>query len=324
MYNLDFFCTKATFKGRGGFKMNLLTIDISILPSVRLIGHVDYTRPWKHFHRTINEYILYIVKSGDLYIKEGTNEYHLVKGDILILEPNIEHYGYKEAICHYYYFHFMHPKIKPIMEKSYDDISKELIVRRKSSLNSEYLNYNSDTDPEFYLPKYYHYENEKELVSLLTNADNDYYQRYEGYKRIVALKLLEILIKISREYTSTKIENFQPHFSRAFIKCRNIQHYLDSNYQSKITSVDIEHVFESNYDYLNRIFQKMTGFTISNYINILRINHAKDLFDTTPLKISEVGYLVGIDDPYYFSKLFKKITGVTPSQYIKMKNESKI
>jgi YesN/AraC family two-component response regulator len=283
---------------------------------------VDYTKPWKHFNRTINEYILYFVKSGDLYIKEKAKEYHLAKGDLLLLEPDIEHYGFKEASCHYYYFHFKHPKISRVTDKSYDEISKELIAKRKSSLYSEYLNYISDTNPEFYLPKYYHYENENELMSLLVNANSDYYQRYEGYKTTVSLKLLEILIKISRDYTSTKIENSQPHFSKAFAKCRNIQHYLNSNYQNKITSVHIEEAFESNYDYLNRVFQKMTGFTILNYLNILRINHAKDLFDSTPIKVSEVGYLVGIDDPYYFSKLFKKITGMTPSQYIKNRSET--
>ncbi|MDT8717505.1 helix-turn-helix transcriptional regulator [Clostridium sp. 19966] len=303
--------------------MDLLSIDTNIVPSVRLIGHVDYTKPWRHFNRTINEYILYIIKSGELYIQEGIKEYHLTKGDILLLEPNIEHYGYKEAVCHYYYFHFKHPKITSVTNRSSEEISKLLMDKRKNSLHSEYLSETSDTEPEFYFPKYYHYKDENELISLLVNADSDYYQKYEGYKRIVSLKFLEILIKISRDYTTGQIENSQPHFSKAFVKCRNIQHYLNSNYQNKITSEDIEQSFEANYDYLNRVFQKMTGYTILNYLNILRINRAKDLFDTTPLKVSEVGYLVGVDDPYYFSKLFKKITKMTPSYYIKLKSEAK-
>ncbi|GFZ33863.1 AraC family transcriptional regulator [Clostridium zeae] len=304
--------------------MNLLSIDTSIVPAVRLIGHIDYIKPWKHFNRTINEYILYIVKSGELYIREGNVEYHLNKGDTLLLEPNIEHRGYKEASCHYYYFHFKHPKISHLNTKSYDEIAKNLMNKRKASLHSEYLSELSDTNPEFYLPKNYHYEDENELMTLLVNADSDYYHKYEGYKTMASLKLLEILIRISRNYTSTKIENSQPQFSKAFVKCRNIQHYLNSNYQNKITSSDIEQNFESNYDYLNRVFQQMTGYTIINYLNTIRINRAKDLLDATPLKISEVGYLVGIDDPYYFSKLFKKIAGTTPSNYIKQKSETTI
>ncbi|GKX67648.1 AraC family transcriptional regulator [Inconstantimicrobium mannanitabidum] len=304
--------------------MNLLSIYTSIVPSVRLIGHVDYVKPWKHFNRTINEYILYIVKTGELYIKEKNVEYHLIKGDVLLLEPNIEHYGYKEASCHYYYIHFKHPKISPLNISSYEEIVQKLMDKRKAALHSEYLSELSDTTPEFYLPKYYHYEDENELMSLLVNADSDYYHKYEGYKRIASLKLLEMLIKISRDYTSTKIESSQPQFSKAFVKCRNIQHYINSNYQNKITSADIEQNFESNYDYLNRVFQRMTGYSIMNYLNIIRVNRAKDLLDATPLKISEVGYLVGIDDPYYFSKLFKKISGITPSSYMKLKSKNSI
>lgn len=304
--------------------MNLLSIDTSIVPAVRLIGHVDYIKPWKHFNRTINEYILYIVKTGELYIKEGNVEYHLIKGDVLLLEPNIEHYGYKEASCHYYYIHFKHPKISPLNISSYEEIVQKLMDKRTAALHSEYLSELSDTTPEFYLPKYYHYEDENELMSLLVNADSDYYHKYEGYKRIASLKLLEMLIKISRDYTSTNIESSQPQFSKAFVKCRNIQHYINSNYQNKITSVDIEQNFESNYDYLNRVFQRMTGYSIMNYLNIIRVDRAKDLLDATPLKISEVGYLVGIDDPYYFSKLFKKISGITPSSYMKLKSKNSI
>lgn len=304
--------------------MNLLSIDTSIVPSVRLIGHVAYNKPWKHFTRIIDEFLLYIVKSGELFIKEGEIEYHLLKGDVLLLQPNIEHTGYKESICHYYYFHFKHPRINLVTDKSYDEVTKELVTKRKQSLASEYLDEDTDTDPIFYLPKYYHFENENEFMAMLVDTDNDYYKKYEGFKKVASLKLLEILIKISRDYTSTKIENSQPHFSKAFTKCRNIQNYLNSEYHNKIVSTDIEQVFESNYDYLNRVFQKMTGLTIVNYLNTLRINKAKDLFDTSPLKISEVGYLVGIDDPYYFSKLFKKHTGITPSQYIKIRSETKI
>lgn len=304
--------------------MNLLTIDTSIVPSVRFIGHVSYTEPWKHFTRTIDEYLLYIVKSGELYIKEGNTEYSLRKGDLLLLEPNIEHTGFKEAVCHYYYFHFKHPKIEHCSNKSYDDISKELISKRKQALSSDYLDKYDEIDPIFYLPKFYHFEKENELFARLVDADHDFYEKYEGYKRMVALNLLELLIKVSRDYTSSKIETTQQHFSKAFAKCTNIQKYLNREYVNKITSEDIEQVFESNYDYLNRVFQKMTGYTILNYLNVLRINRAKDLFDTTTMKIAEVGYLVGIDDPFYFSKLFKKHAGMTPSQYIKLRSETNI
>ncbi|MNH42191.1 Arabinose operon regulatory protein [compost metagenome] len=47
----------------------------------------------------------------------------------------------------------------------------------------------------------------------------------------------------------------------------------------------------------------------------MRINHAKELLDATHLSIGEVGYQVGLEDPYYFSKVFKKYVGMSPSEY---------
>ncbi|WP_010239834.1 AraC family transcriptional regulator [Clostridium arbusti] len=304
--------------------MKLLTLNADIIPSVRLIGHVSYNKPWKHFTRTIDEYLLYIVKSGELYIKEGTTEYCLKKGDLLILEPNIKHYGFKESICHYYYFHFKHPNIEQSKGKSCAEILNKLIENRKHALASDHFSKYEDVSHIFYLPKFYHYESENEIIPLLINADNDFYKKYEGYKKIASINLLKILIKISRDYISSKIDTNEKHFSKAFIKSRKLLNYLNNYFMNKITREDIEQLFESNYDYLNRTFQNITGYTILNYLNTIRITKAKELFDTTPIKISEVGYLVGIGDPYYFSRFFKKNAGMTPSQYIKLRSETKL
>lgn len=303
--------------------MNLLTLDANIIPAVRFMGHVSYNKPWKHFKRTIDEYILYIIKSGNLYIMEGDTKYSLQKGDLLLLEPNIEHSGFKAAQCHYYYFHFKHPRIQWCKNTDFETVSKELILKRKNSIRSNYLE-DFEDNSIFYIPKYYHYQNGNELISLLVDADNDFYSKFEGYKRMVALKFLELLIKISRDYTSKNIDIIQPNYSKTFVKCNRIINYLNKEYVNKITSEQLEQVFESNYDYLNRIFQKTTGYTIFHYLNNLRINKAKDLLDTSYMKISEVGYLVGVNDPYYFSKLFKKYAGMTPSQYMKLRNETNI
>ena len=64
-------------------------------------------------------------------------------------------------------------------------------------------------------------------------------------------------------------------------------------------------------------FAALTGSPVFTYINILRINNAKQLIATTDLPFSEIGYLVGVEDRYYFSKLFRKMTGMSPSDYYK-------
>ncbi|MHB8130504.1 MAG: helix-turn-helix transcriptional regulator, partial [Mobilitalea sp.] len=78
---------------------------------------------------------------------------------------------------------------------------------------------------------------------------------------------------------------------------------------------DIVEMFEGNFDYLNRCFKKMTGYTIFAYLNLIRINKAKELILSTHMRFNEIGYLVGIESPYYFSRLFRKTVGKTPTEY---------
>jgi len=150
----------------------------------------------------------------------------------------------------------------------------------------------------------------------LKEALGDFYYRYENYKILISCQLLDIIIRICREYATSEIENKEQRISKSNAKVRNIMHFLNTSYHEKVTSSYIEEIFESNYDYLNRTFHKFTGYTIMNYLSMIRVNKAKELIEVTPLKFSEIAYLIGVNDPYYFSKFFKKCTGMTPTQYI--------
>ena len=70
-----------------------------------------------------------------------------------------------------------------------------------------------------------------------------------------------------------------------------------------------------NVDYLNRIFKKETGMTLSEYISVKRIDRAKLLLLTTRMPVSEVAMSVGFQSFSYFSKIFKKRVGVEPSKF---------
>ena len=59
----------------------------------------------------------------------------------------------------------------------------------------------------------------------------------------------------------------------------------------------------------------LTGLAPVEFIKEIRINKAIKLIESGEYSITQVAYMVGINDPRYFSKCFKQKMGMTPSEY---------
>lgn len=70
-----------------------------------------------------------------------------------------------------------------------------------------------------------------------------------------------------------------------------------------------------NASYLSNLFKKETGYTLTNYVNKKRIEHAAFLLSTTTLPVSTIAQQCGILDDNYFTKLFRRHYSTTPSQF---------
>ncbi|SMO69500.1 Signal transduction histidine kinase [Saccharicrinis carchari] len=66
---------------------------------------------------------------------------------------------------------------------------------------------------------------------------------------------------------------------------------------------------------LHMKLKKITNCTSSEFIKIMRLKRACQLLEKRTHRISEIGYMVGFNDPHSFSKIFKKQFGLTPTQY---------
>ena len=66
---------------------------------------------------------------------------------------------------------------------------------------------------------------------------------------------------------------------------------------------------------LRRIFKEVYSVSPLTYLNILRIDHSKDLLKHTNLTVTQISEQLGYPDVYSFSKQFRKLSGLPPSQY---------
>lgn len=117
--------------------------------------------------------------------------------------------------------------------------------------------------------------------------------------------LIQLIIALSQEHRNQE-ENAQIHKFKNFIK---------DNLKQVITIQEIADVMEVDPKHLYYIFQKETGMCPKKYITKERMKRAKELLLDGKYNVSEVGEMVGYEDPLYFSRIFKKNMGVPPSTF---------
>lgn len=302
--------------------MRLFTYQTRTLPSVRLLGKIRYKTPWQHFSRQIDEFILYAIKDGTMHLEENNRKHVLKPGDVFLLEPNLLHKGYQSAPCEYFYAHFKHPDLTLSTGDPESDL-RSLLEKRMASLMSNNLLDQTVTDGIAYLPKHLNLPGGVFNRDLQVLADL-YEQRQEFYKEATSTGFHGFLLWLSHELLMTSMNDWGfGRIRRSEVVAEQILNYLNNNYMKKIASSDIEAMFEMNFDHINRVYKKMTGFTIFEHLRTIRMNNAMHLIKTSNLSFSEVGYLVGIEDRYYFSRLFHKHTRMTPTEYYNITHEKK-
>ena len=67
--------------------------------------------------------------------------------------------------------------------------------------------------------------------------------------------------------------------------------------------------------------KNLTGLSPVEFIREVRIKRAAQLLETGTYNVTEVTYMVGMNDSRYFSKCFKAVYGMTPTEYKRMKTE---
>lgn len=117
---------------------------------------------------------------------------------------------------------------------------------------------------------------------------------------------MKIFSFISKELVSENESKLNQTFIAQYIEL----HYMESLY--------LEHMAEvtnTTPKYFSKYFKKTFGINFVEYLNRVRINHAKDFLKNEHYTISEVAEKIGFMHATTFSSTFKRFTGLTPTQY---------
>ena len=87
--------------------------------------------------------------------------------------------------------------------------------------------------------------------------------------------------------------------------------YVSAHISEKITVAEIAEKLGVSVGYAQNVFIKSNGESIIEYVNRRKIETAVEMLRANKLKLKEVAFNLGVDDPAYFSRLFKKVAGVS-------------
>ncbi len=93
--------------------------------------------------------------------------------------------------------------------------------------------------------------------------------------------------------------------------------YLQQNFTEKISLREFGTQFHLSEKYISRYFKEHFHITLSQYVNHLRLEHARQLLQDTALPITEVAMQSGYQNVSYFIRSFKETYGVPPLKYRK-------
>lgn len=91
--------------------------------------------------------------------------------------------------------------------------------------------------------------------------------------------------------------------------------YVEENYAGKITSAKAAALCNLTTFQFSRLFKETYGLTFQEYVIRFRLREAGRLLKNPNAHVSDVAFLVGFNDPSYFTKVFRRYTGVSPSRF---------
>lgn len=91
--------------------------------------------------------------------------------------------------------------------------------------------------------------------------------------------------------------------------------YIKNNYSFHISLETLAKHANYSLNHFTKKFKEKTGYTPIQYINLIKINAAKNLLKYSDKPITEIMEKVGFLDSAYFSKIFKKNVGYSPTDF---------
>ncbi|TLS53775.1 helix-turn-helix domain-containing protein [Paenibacillus antri] len=138
-----------------------------------------------------------------------------------------------------------------------------------------------------------------------------------GYREAVRLLLRELLLRLNRLAPAEGRSDGGPDLRIAPPWMDAVLRELDLRPGSASGLSELSRRANVSPAHFSRVFKRLTGMNVTDYLNAKRIVRAKELLRDSSEQIGEIAEGCGFDSMPHFHRVFKSLTGLTPGAYRK-------
>jgi len=168
--------------------------------------------------------------------------------------------------------------------------------------------YSPNDDCPLHFPTVFHIGSDQYFLDIVTKINKLWLEREKGFMFEVSALLMLVLSHVYKT-----CEAYERKQSLDDSRIDVIKQYILTNYTKKISQRELADLVKLHPVYMGTLFHVLTGYTIKEYMNRIRINKASDLLLEQELTVTQTAQRCGFEDVFYFSKVFKKYTGLSPT-----------
>ena len=157
----------------------------------------------------------------------------------------------------------------------------------------------------------------RQCNTLLSLADEKGHENdRDTFKLPIIYALLKSFFGIAAECYNTESPS-NKNLSRPAQISREFKKLLVQNVHTVKSPSEYASKLNVSEPYLNEVLKKVTGFSVSSWIQQEVVLEAKRLLYYSDLNVKEITHRLGYDDPAYFSRVFTNTAGSTPLAFRK-------
>lgn len=138
----------------------------------------------------------------------------------------------------------------------------------------------------------------------------------QGFDRLLSLLNIFKLLMDSEEVHVLSSPGFLPVLDEfAGERINRAYQFIFKNFTSPIRHEEIAHRAGMSLSAFCHYFKRVTGHTLTDFINDVRVGHASRLLIETDQPVSKIAYESGFECLSNFNHRFRKLTGTSPREY---------